>query len=282
MVVGETNRINIRFPPPVSHLNKKGYSFQSNIPPTAKIPEDLLEWPYSIVEQASTSCKSGEQCSVRNLDGQTQSQRCPKPQAAMLTKVYPQGYSTTRTPTSHQRCDVDWMLTKGVKWAGIKNTEHGEEAIRAGLDPTNESDAFEHTFKTMSRPLWLLQVTYFIDHMERSCDQVYLLIEREAEELHHCLWNYIRSAVTPKKVYVKRPAPKSLVKKKKRGKMGPTKANPTKLFIPIDEESQDKPRGPVHLESPVKPSYQSDEASMHGYVEALNIPFDDDPNLVPL
>ena len=89
-------------------------------------------------------------------------------------------------------------------------------------------------------------------------------------------------AVTPKKVYVKRPAPKSLVKKKKRGKMGPTKANPTKLFIPIDEESQDKPRGPVHLESPVKPSYQSDEASMHGYVEALNIPFDDDPNLVPL
>ena len=52
------------------------------------------------------------------------------------------------------------MLTKGVKWSGIKNTEGGEAAIRAGLDPTDESDAFEHTFKTMSGPLQLLQVPY--------------------------------------------------------------------------------------------------------------------------
>ena len=53
------------------------------------------------------------------------------------------------------------MLTKGVKWVGIKNIEGGEEAIRAGLDPTNKSDASEHTFKTMSRPLQLLQVMYY-------------------------------------------------------------------------------------------------------------------------
>ena len=53
------------------------------------------------------------------------------------------------------------MLTKGVQWAGIKNTKGGEAAIRAGLDPTDESDAFEHTFKAMLGPLQLLQVLYY-------------------------------------------------------------------------------------------------------------------------
>ncbi|KAJ8638808.1 hypothetical protein MRB53_015502 [Persea americana] len=88
--------------------------------------------------------------------------------------------------------------------------------------------------------------------------------------------------VTPKKVYVKRPASKSPVKKKKRGKRGPTEANPTKLSNPVDEESQDKPRELVHVEFDVKPMYQSREPSMNGYVEGQYIPVDDDPHLVPL
>lgn len=36
------------------------------------------------------------------------------------------------------------------------------------------------------------------------------------------------------------------------------------------------------MESPVKPMYQFGEPSMHGYVKALNILIDDDPNLIPL
>ena len=68
---------------------------------------------------------------------------------------------------------------------------------------------------------------------------------------------YFSTVVTPKKVHVKRPASKSPVKKKKRGKMGPTEANPITLSIPVDEESQDKPRGPVHVKFDVKPTYQS-------------------------
>ncbi|KAJ8639864.1 hypothetical protein MRB53_016558 [Persea americana] len=36
------------------------------------------------------------------------------------------------------------------------------------------------------------------------------------------------------------------------------------------------------MESPVKPTYQSGEPSMQGYLEALNISVDDDPNLVSL
>lgn len=50
------------------------------------------------------------------------------------------------------------MLKKGAKWAGLKKIEAGEEARLAGLDPTDESDAFEHMFKTLSGPLKLLQV----------------------------------------------------------------------------------------------------------------------------
>ncbi|RWR76322.1 cytochrome b561 and DOMON domain-containing protein [Cinnamomum micranthum f. kanehirae] len=53
------------------------------------------------------------------------------------------------------------MLTKGVKWSGIKNIEGAEAAIPAGLDPTDESDAFEHMFKSMSGPLQLLQALYY-------------------------------------------------------------------------------------------------------------------------
>ncbi|XXG82989.1 hypothetical protein AAC387_Pa10g0855 [Persea americana] len=49
------------------------------------------------------------------------------------------------------------MLTKGEQSAGIKNTEGGEATIRAYLDLTDESDAFEHMFMTMSGPLQLLQ-----------------------------------------------------------------------------------------------------------------------------
>ncbi|KAJ8622175.1 hypothetical protein MRB53_030704 [Persea americana] len=64
--------------------------------------------------------------------------------------------------------------------------------------------------------------------------------------------------------------------------MGPTEANPTKLSIPVDEESHEKPRGPVHVEFDVKPMYQFGESSMHGYVEGQHIPVDDDPHLVPL
>ena len=78
---------------------------------------------------------------------------------------------------------------------------------------------------------------------------------------------YFSEVVTPKKVYMKRPTSKSPVKKKKRGKMGPTEAIHTKPSILVDEESQDKLGGPVHVEFNVKPTFQSGEPSMHGYVE---------------
>ena len=48
-----------------------------------------------------------------------------------------------------------------MKWAGIKNTEGGEVSIHAGLDPIYEIGAFDHTFKTMSGPLQLIQVIYY-------------------------------------------------------------------------------------------------------------------------
>ncbi|KAJ8636721.1 hypothetical protein MRB53_010988 [Persea americana] len=125
------------------------------------------------------------------------------------------------------------MLTKEVLWAGIKNTKGGEAAIRAGLDPTDESDAFEHTFKTMLGPLQLLQVGRIREaEGHRPTDE-------EHAEQHEPNKPSIpqRRVVTPKKVYVKRPASKSPIKKKKRGKMEPNEANPTKLSIPVDEES---------------------------------------------
>lgn len=52
------------------------------------------------------------------------------------------------------------MLNKGVKWIGIKDTEGSEDVICAGLDPTNESGAFEYTFKTLQGLLELLQVLF--------------------------------------------------------------------------------------------------------------------------
>ncbi|XXG76808.1 hypothetical protein AAC387_Pa08g1090 [Persea americana] len=77
---------------------------------------------------------------------------------------------------------------------------------------------------------------------------------------------------------------KSPVKKKKKGKLSASEANPMELGVPIDEEAQAKARGQVHMDSPMKPTactYQFGETSMHGYVEALNIPLDEDPDLVP-
>lgn len=50
------------------------------------------------------------------------------------------------------------MSNKEVQWARPKKTKASEEAKLAGLDSTDESDAFEHMFKTLSSSLQLLQV----------------------------------------------------------------------------------------------------------------------------
>lgn len=50
------------------------------------------------------------------------------------------------------------MLNKGVRWARLKKIEIGPDGKPVGIDPTDESDVFEHTFKTLSGPLQLLQV----------------------------------------------------------------------------------------------------------------------------
>ena len=42
------------------------------------------------------------------------------------------------------------MLNKGVHWEGLKKSEMP--------DPTDEGDAFEKKFKSLSSPLQLLQV----------------------------------------------------------------------------------------------------------------------------
>ena len=50
------------------------------------------------------------------------------------------------------------MLNKGVRWVGLKKIEIGPDGKPVSIDPTDESDVFEHTFKTLSGPLQLLQV----------------------------------------------------------------------------------------------------------------------------
>ncbi|RWR76671.1 serine/threonine-protein phosphatase 7 long form [Cinnamomum micranthum f. kanehirae] len=50
------------------------------------------------------------------------------------------------------------MLNKGVRWAGLKKTDVGSDGKPVGIDPTDESDAFKHTFKSLSGPLQLLQI----------------------------------------------------------------------------------------------------------------------------
>lgn len=50
------------------------------------------------------------------------------------------------------------MLKKGAKWARLKKTEVGEEARLVGLNLTDESDVFEHTFKTF--PLVLIALIF--------------------------------------------------------------------------------------------------------------------------
>ncbi|RWR97172.1 serine/threonine-protein phosphatase 7 long form [Cinnamomum micranthum f. kanehirae] len=50
------------------------------------------------------------------------------------------------------------MLNKGVRWAGLKKTDVGSDGKPVGIDPMDESDAFEHTFKSLSGSLQLLQI----------------------------------------------------------------------------------------------------------------------------
>ena len=50
------------------------------------------------------------------------------------------------------------MLNKGVRWAGLKKAEVGPDGKPIGIDPIDEGEALEHTFKSMLGPLQLLQV----------------------------------------------------------------------------------------------------------------------------
>ncbi|KAJ8632879.1 hypothetical protein MRB53_026215 [Persea americana] len=153
------------------------------------------------------------------------------------------------------------------------------------------------------RRMWpTFMVTCFNDHIDRSWDQALrnqstgldkfisplnAKLKRFSTAFGTVFDHYVESCNNSQSDEEKRLKllVKSPVKKKKKGKLSASEVNSTELAVPIDEEAQAKAKGQAHMDSPMKPTtctYQFGETSMHGYVEALNIPLDEDPDLVPL